>query len=104
MNIDRGRDASHNGMLDGMPQVAIRISEQELDFLDRIVAEGRFDSRAAAVRAGLAALAKEEQDQAIARSYREAYGQHPPDGWFAEAAADLLDGRLARTADQADRR
>ncbi len=82
-------------MLNGMPQIAIRISDDELDLLDRVVAEGKFKSRAAAVRAGLDALARETRNQAIAASYRDAYEKKPPDDWFARANSEMLDRRLS---------
>jgi len=94
--------ASRSGMLNGMPQIAIRVSEKELDFLDKAVSEGRFESRAAAVRAGLEALAREGRNREIADAYREAYEKVPPGEWLAEENTALLDDRLA-DAEPADR-
>ncbi|MCO5316245.1 MAG: hypothetical protein M9938_08805 [Solirubrobacterales bacterium] len=99
---DREINAYRNGMLGGMPQVAIRISKEEMDLLDRLVAEGRFGSRAEAVREGLAVLAREIENRSIADSYRDAYERRPPDDWFAEASGELLDERLSRSSDQQD--
>ena len=89
-----------NGMLNGMPQIAIRISDDELDLLDRAVAEGRFASRAAAVRAGLMALERENRNRAIAASYRDAYENSPPDRWFSEVNSEQLDERLSGAVDR----
>jgi len=61
-----------------MPQIAIRLSEDELAGLDRLVAERRFASRAAAVRNALAQVLKAEEDRQIAEEYERAYGNRPP--------------------------
>ncbi len=54
-------------------QIAIRLPEQLLSELDALVAGGAYESRAAAVRAGIAVLARLERrrgiDQAIVRGY-----------------------------------
>lgn len=96
-------DAYRSGMLSGMPQIAIRLSDEELKTLDMAVSDGRFASRAAAMRAGLGALLREEKNREIAASYQAAYAKHPPDDWLAEANAELLDERLA-VADSEDPR
>jgi Arc/MetJ-type ribon-helix-helix transcriptional regulator len=61
-----------------MPQIAIRLSEDELHGLDRLVAERHFDSRAAAIRDALAQVLKAEEDRQIAEEYERAYGNRPP--------------------------
>jgi Arc/MetJ-type ribon-helix-helix transcriptional regulator len=61
-----------------MPQIAIRLSEDELAGLDRLVAERHFDSRAAAIRDALARLLKAEEDRRIDEEYERAYGNRPP--------------------------
>lgn len=64
------------GMLPGMAteQIAVRIPEELLDELDALVAGGRYESRAAAVRAGIEAIAALDRrrriDEAIAAGYR----------------------------------
>jgi Arc/MetJ-type ribon-helix-helix transcriptional regulator len=61
-----------------MPQIAIRLSEDELAGLDRLVAERHFASRAAAIRDALAQVQKGEEDRQIAEEYRRAYADRPP--------------------------
>lgn len=61
-----------------MPQVAVRLTDDELAALDRMVAEHHFASRTAAVRDGIARLRKEEEDRRIAEEYERAYGNRPP--------------------------
>ncbi|MCB0829112.1 MAG: ribbon-helix-helix protein, CopG family [Solirubrobacterales bacterium] len=78
-----------------MAQIAVRLSDDELAALDEAVAAGRYPSRAAAVRAGLAALGERERRREIAEAYREAYERLPQDEWFAESVAAMVGGRLA---------
>jgi len=66
-------------MLLGMPQIAVRLSDDELARLDASVARGRYPTRAAAVRAGLERLLREERDRELADAYRVAYGRAPQD-------------------------
>jgi Arc/MetJ-type ribon-helix-helix transcriptional regulator len=61
-----------------MPQIAIRLSDDELAGLDRLVAARHFDSRAAAIRNALAEALKAEEDRRIAEEYERAYGDRPP--------------------------
>jgi Arc/MetJ-type ribon-helix-helix transcriptional regulator len=61
-----------------MPQVAIRLTDDELAALDQMVAEHHFASRTAAIRDGIARLRKEQEDRRIAESYERAYGNRPP--------------------------
>jgi Arc/MetJ-type ribon-helix-helix transcriptional regulator len=60
-----------------MPQIAVRLSDSELAEIDHAVADGAFASRAEAVRSGLTLLSSRLREQAIERSYREAYGGQP---------------------------
>lgn len=60
-----------------MPQIAIRLSEEELALLDRLVAEEHFASRAAVIRDALARLRKERDDQEMAEELRRAYERVP---------------------------
>ena len=83
-------------MLIGMAQIAVRLSDEELSALDEAVSVGRYPSRAAAVRAGLAALVERERRLEIAEAYRDAYRKVPQDEWFAESVAATLDRRLTR--------
>jgi Arc/MetJ-type ribon-helix-helix transcriptional regulator len=61
-----------------MPQIAIRLTCEELAGLDRLVAERHFTSRAAAIRDALAQVQKVEEDRRIAEEYRRAYADRPP--------------------------
>ena len=60
-----------------MPQIAIRVSEEELALLDRLVAEEHFASRAAVIRDALARLRKERDDREMAEELRRAYERVP---------------------------
>src|SRR5918993_6034938 len=60
-----------------MPQIAVRVSEEELALLDRLVAEEHFASRAAVIRGALARLRKERDDQEMAAELRRAYERVP---------------------------
>jgi Arc/MetJ-type ribon-helix-helix transcriptional regulator len=60
-----------------MPQIAVRLTEDELAGLDRLVAERHFASRAAAIRDALAQLQRAEEDRQIAEEYRRAYQKQP---------------------------
>ncbi len=83
-------------MLGGMSQqIAIRLDDEDLTALDAAVAAGRFPSRAAAVRAGISELLREQRDREIAEEYRRAYSEHPQEPWFAEASAQVTGERLA---------
>jgi Arc/MetJ-type ribon-helix-helix transcriptional regulator len=61
-----------------MPQIAVRLTEDELAGLDRLVADRHYDSRAAAIRDALAQVLKAEEDRRIAKAYERAYGGRPP--------------------------
>jgi Arc/MetJ-type ribon-helix-helix transcriptional regulator len=58
-------------------QIAVRLSDTEVEKLDALVATGRYPSRAAAVRAGLDLLFREEREREIVEAYRRGYGAHP---------------------------
>lgn len=89
-------------MLDGMSQqIAIRLDEGDLEALDAAVAAGRYPSRAAAVRAGIGELVREQRNHEIAEQYRRAYGEHPQEPWFAEASAHATGEQLARRSPSA---
>lgn len=71
-----------------MTQVAVRLDDEELATLDRLVAQGRFPSRAAAIRAALAHQRREEAERAIEACYARGYGRAAaePAGVIAAAA------------------
>ncbi len=67
-------------MLIGMQtqQVAVRLPLALLATVDRLVAEGVYPSRAAAVRAGLEAIAEAERGRAIDDAVVAGYTRVPP--------------------------
>jgi Arc/MetJ-type ribon-helix-helix transcriptional regulator len=78
-----------------MPQIAIRLSDAELVVLDRTVEDGRFASRADAVRSGMELLSRQLRERAIERSYRQGYDAHPLD----DDERHALDAAAALAAD-----
>ena len=64
-------------MVCGMVQIAIRLADADLDRLDAAVAQGRYPTRAAAVRAGVQRLLRDERESEIAEQYRRAYAAQP---------------------------
>lgn len=60
-----------------MPQIAVRLSDEEIRLLDRLVAEQHFASRADVIRGALARVAREQEDREIAEEYRQAYARVP---------------------------
>lgn len=72
--------SSQYGMLIGMPttQIAVRVDRDQLDALDRLIAEGEFESRADAVRLGLAAVMRAARSRRIDTAIVAGYEQHPP--------------------------
>ena len=71
---------SQYGMLIGMPttQIAVRIDREQLDALDQLIAEGEFNSRADAVRVGLAAVMRAARSRQIDVAIVAGYEEHPP--------------------------
>lgn len=67
-------------MLTGMQtqQVAVRLPLELLATVDRMVADGVYPSRAAAVRAGLVAIAEAERGRAIDEAVVAGYTRIPP--------------------------
>lgn len=49
------------------------------------MAAGHFESRSAALRAGLTRVLREERDREIAEAYRRGYGKYPQEEWIGEA-------------------
>jgi Arc/MetJ-type ribon-helix-helix transcriptional regulator len=60
-------------------QIAVRLSDEQLAGIDAAVARGHFPSRAAAVRAGVERVLREQRDLEIAEAYRRGYGGQPQD-------------------------
>ena len=59
-------------------QIAVRLPEELLAEVDELVAQGVYDSRAAAVRAGLEAVAESERRRQIDRAVIAGYRRIPP--------------------------
>jgi Arc/MetJ-type ribon-helix-helix transcriptional regulator len=68
-----------NGIVVGMQsvQIAVRIPEDVIDQLDALVDSGRYESRAAAVRAGIETLVETEERARIDREMVEGYRRKP---------------------------
>lgn len=74
-------------------QIAVKLDDRVVVELDQLVAQGRFDSRSAAVRAGLAAILEGERRRRIDDGFREGYARSP------DTPAELADAeRLAAEA------
>jgi Arc/MetJ-type ribon-helix-helix transcriptional regulator len=59
-------------------QIAVRLPEELLDDLDALVARGGYESRAAAVRAGIEAVIALERRRQIDRAIVAGYRRTPP--------------------------
>lgn len=60
-----------------MTQLAIRMSPEQLAALDRLVADGRFATRTAAVRDAVDGLLERERRRQIGQSIAEGYRRVP---------------------------
>ena len=79
-------------MLSGMvtEQIAVRLSEDLLEGIDELVERGTYESRAAAVRAGLELLVELARRRAVDDAIVQGYEQIPPTrGEEASALASL---------------
>jgi Arc/MetJ-type ribon-helix-helix transcriptional regulator len=83
-------------MVSGMVQIAIRLADADLARLDAAVAQGRFPTRAAAVRAGVDLLLRDERDRQIAAQYERAYRDQPQDETAGRAGVALMATVVAR--------
>jgi Arc/MetJ-type ribon-helix-helix transcriptional regulator len=83
-------------MVIGMVQIAIRLADADLRRLDAAVAQGRYPTRAAAVRAGVERLLRDEREHEIAQQYRRAYGAQPQDDSTGRAGVALMATVIAR--------
>jgi len=73
-------------------QIAVKLSAELVDELDRLVEEGAFDSRSQAVRRGLEALVTAHRGGELDRRYREAFSRLPEtDEEMAEATRLAVD-------------
>lgn len=75
-----------------MSQIAVRLSDVELNQLDAAVRTGGFRSRAEAVRAGIGMLVAGSREERIANAYARAYADTPltkDETQMLDAAAEL---------------
>ena len=73
-------------------QIAIRIPEEDLKALDDAVSRGSFASRAAAVRAALEALLRDERRRRIEEADLRGYGDAPQGEWVGEVGLAAFAG------------
>jgi Arc/MetJ-type ribon-helix-helix transcriptional regulator len=59
-------------------QIAVRFPEPLISDLDDLVSSGAYESRAPAVRAGIEAIMKLEQQRRIDRAVVDGYKRQPP--------------------------
>ncbi|MBV9659932.1 MAG: hypothetical protein JO337_02115 [Acidimicrobiales bacterium] len=76
-------------------QIAVRLPRELLDQVDDLVARGVYESRAAAVRAGVEALAESDRRRRIDRSVIEGYRRTPAGDAEREAAIASLRDAIA---------
>ena len=76
-------------------QIAVRLPEELLDKLDQLVARGVYASRAAAVRAGVEAIAEIEQRREIDAAIADGYRRVPPSTAESKAALASLGDAIA---------
>lgn len=58
-------------------QIAVKLPDELVAALDRLVSKGAFDSRSSAVRHGVAAVVAASRREAIDRQYAEGYARSP---------------------------
>lgn len=61
-------------------QVAVRLDGEQLREVDQLVRAGAFPNRAAAVRAGLVLVLREQRRRTIAEAYQRGYTRRPQSG------------------------
>ncbi len=79
----------------GSQQIAVRLSEESLAKLDEMVAEGAYESRASAVRAGIDILTEQTWRQGVDRLIQEGYRRIPPTAAEDDAAVASLREAIA---------
>ena len=67
-------------------QIAVRIPEEQLEVLDDLVARGVYETRAAAVRAGVDALVELDRRLRVDREIVDGYRRSPPTNAEQQAA------------------
>lgn len=76
-------------------QIAVRLPQELLEELDQLVARGVYESRAAAVRAGVEAVAESERRRGVDRAVIEGYRRTPASEAEREAAIASLRDAIA---------
>jgi Arc/MetJ-type ribon-helix-helix transcriptional regulator len=76
-------------------QIAVRIPRDLLAILDELVQSGLYESRAAAVRAGVEAIAQIERRREIDRSIIQGYKRTPPTLGEEAVALESLSAAIA---------
>jgi Arc/MetJ-type ribon-helix-helix transcriptional regulator len=76
-------------------QIAVRLPEELLSELDALVASGAYESRAAAVRAGVEAITALEHRRQIDRAIVAGYQHTPPTAVENDAAVASLRDAIA---------
>jgi Arc/MetJ-type ribon-helix-helix transcriptional regulator len=76
-------------------QIAVRLPDDVLARLDGLVADGAYENRAAAVRAGIEALMERERRQATDRAVVAGYRRMPPTQAEEQAALASLREAIA---------
>lgn len=76
-------------------QIAVRLPKDLLAKLDELVRAGLYESRAAAVRAGVSAIAQIERRREVDRSIIEGYRRMPPTPVEEAAALESLRRAIA---------
>lgn len=76
-------------------QIAVRLPKELLEQLDELVRAGHYQSRAAAVRAGVEAIAKIERRRELDSSIIEGYSRTPPAPADEAAALESLRQAIA---------
>lgn len=71
-------------------QIAVRLPQELLEEVDGLVARGVYESRAAAVRAGVEAVAESERRREVDRAVIEGYRRSPAGEAEHEAAVASL--------------
>jgi Arc/MetJ-type ribon-helix-helix transcriptional regulator len=76
-------------------QIAVRLPEIQLALLDDLVRRGVYESRAAAVRAGIEAIAEIDRRRHVDRAIVEGYQRLPPTDAERQAAIASLRDAIA---------
>jgi len=73
--------------LDMKTQIALKLPEELVSAVDRLVEEGRFESRSDAVRTGIALVVRQADRERIDRGFADGFARAP------ESVGELADAR-----------